>query len=107
MIYCVGFYYLLMQNRKMEILVMVCLMIGGMTDPFLFNTSLKNIGMLFLGAIIYQQVDFSTKTKIIFLPKFNSCLNKSHEFKISYGGYRKILTKRLAILFGIIALSVA
>lgn len=106
-IYFWGLYYILKQNRKMEMLIIVCLLLGGMTDPFLFNTSLKNIGLLFLGTVIYEKNCQSGKEKIVFLPRWNKYLNKVRELKIPYWKYEKILTMRLLVIIGVVALLAA
>ena len=91
----------------MEMLIIVCLLLGGMTDPFLFNTSLKNIGVLFLGTVIYEKVCHTGKEKIVFLPRWNSYLNKVRELKVPYWKYEKILTTRLMAIIGLIAFLLA
>lgn len=106
-LYAWGLYYFLKQKQKMELLIMVCLLLGGVTESFLFNTSLKNIGLLFLGTAVYEKTCRSEKNKIVLFPKLNRGLNKSLELKIPEWNDGKLLTMRLAITLGIIALPVA
>lgn len=44
---------LLRRNRNVEALVVVVLAICGLTEPFLYNTSFKNISFLYMGEALY------------------------------------------------------
>lgn len=37
------------EEKKMELAIIVCFLIAGITEPFLFNTSFKNLTLLFVG----------------------------------------------------------
>lgn len=49
-------YHLLKSDKYLEMLVIVSIAIGGLTEPFLFNTSFKNVAFLFGGAVLFGNV---------------------------------------------------
>ena len=46
--------YFLKRDKYMEILIITAIAIGGLTEPFLFNTSFKNIAFVFGGALLFE-----------------------------------------------------
>lgn len=59
---CAVFFYLiyvlLKQNRTLEALIVIILLVAGLTEPFLFNTSFKNIAFLYLGNMIFEKLSY-------------------------------------------------
>ena len=45
----------IMEDRRAEAVMMIVFLAAGITEPFLFNTSFKNITLLFLGELIYGE----------------------------------------------------
>lgn len=45
------------RQKTKEIVIIVCLLGAGYMEPLLFNTSFKNISLLFLGEILFRQKD--------------------------------------------------
>jgi hypothetical protein len=43
------------RQRTRELVILVCFLAAGWTEPLLFNTSFKNITLLFLGAFLFGQ----------------------------------------------------
>lgn len=43
------------RQRTRELVILVCFLGAGWTEPLLFNTSFKNITLLFLGALLFLQ----------------------------------------------------
>ncbi len=41
------------ENRRMELMIVLSFLIAGLTEQFLFNASIKNISILFLGEALY------------------------------------------------------
>jgi len=41
-------------KRNKELAIVVCFLIAGITEPFLFNTSFKNLSLFFLGAFVWK-----------------------------------------------------
>lgn len=55
----IGYFALLFYDtrgqRTRELVILVCFLGAGWTEPLLFNTSFKNITLLFLGALLFSQ----------------------------------------------------
>lgn len=55
----IGYFALLFydthKQRTREMVILVCFLGAGWTEPLLFNTSFKNITLLFLGALLFSQ----------------------------------------------------
>lgn len=55
---CVGYvmtvHCLVNRKRKMELVMTACFLIAGITEPFLFNTSFKNLTLLFIGEQLFE-----------------------------------------------------
>lgn len=47
-------HYYIKRKEKLELAVICALLIAGITEPFLFNTSFKNITLVFLGVWFYS-----------------------------------------------------
>lgn len=54
------------ENKGMELSILLAALLGGITEPFLFNTSFKNVGLLFFSELIFKE---DGKRKIGILPK--------------------------------------
>lgn len=46
-------YYFLKKDSYIEVLIMVAIVAGGLTEPFLFNTSFKNLGFVLGGTLLF------------------------------------------------------
>lgn len=55
-VYGVMMYKLIKEERKMEVFITSVFLIQGVLEPFLFNTSFKNITLFFLGAVLWEGV---------------------------------------------------
>ncbi len=57
----VGYFALLFydthRQRTRELVILVCFLGAGWTEPLLFNTSFKNVTLLFLGSLLFLQKD--------------------------------------------------
>lgn len=102
--YGVGLFLLLKQGRKLEVYIVLLLLIGGMSDPFLFNTSLKNIGLLFMGSAIYDGLYRKEGKRIMLLPTWHQFLNQYVEIRIPVWNVRNKLSGVQVFLVGIVAL---
>lgn len=63
------------KQKTRELVIIVCFLGAGWTEPLLFNTSFKNITLVFLGALLFMQKEdakeyclFPGKQKIIEMP---------------------------------------
>lgn len=54
----------LKQGKMTEIIVILTLLGAGLTEPFLFNASFKNIVFIFLGGLIYEKLQCRGEEKI-------------------------------------------
>lgn len=48
-------FYLTHKQKTRELVILVCFLGAGWTEPLLFNTSFKNITLIFLGAFLFMQ----------------------------------------------------
>ena len=57
----IGYFALLFydthKQRTMELVILVCFLGAGWTEPLLFNTSFKNVTLIFLGGLLFLQRD--------------------------------------------------
>ncbi len=45
------------ENRINELVVTLCLLLMGVTDPFLYNIGFKNMAFVFMGMVLYKYLD--------------------------------------------------
>lgn len=43
------------RQRTRELVILICFLGAGWTEPFLFNTSFKNVTLIFLGSLLFMQ----------------------------------------------------
>lgn len=55
--YFVLLFYDTHRQRTRELVILVCFLGAGWTEPLLFNTSFKNVTLLFLGSLLFLQKD--------------------------------------------------
>lgn len=65
------------EQKGAELCVMISCFAAGITEPFMFNTSFKNLSLLFMRDILFQE-DKETDLRLL------SGINRQHEF--SFGG---------------------
>ena len=57
-ILCIATMYMIYRYLKkddyLEALVILSIAVGGLTEPFLYNTSFKNLSFLFMGALLFE-----------------------------------------------------
>ena len=46
-------FYFLKKDKYLEVLIIAAILVGGLTEPFLFNTSFKNLAFLFGGTLLF------------------------------------------------------
>lgn len=63
------------EQKGTELSILLSTLLAGITEPFLFNTSFKNVGLLFFGEILFKD---NQKKKIGFL----TGLNQSREISL-------------------------
>lgn len=59
------------RKRKRELVLIACFAIAGITEPFLFNTSFKNLTLVFLGTMMFEslQGNNESKSEWVIVPK--------------------------------------
>ncbi len=55
------------KQRTRELVVLVCFFVAGWTEQLLFNTSFKNITLLFLGELLFLQKEGKAEYSLLFL----------------------------------------
>lgn len=74
------------QKKNIELAMICCFLIAGITEPFLFNTSFKNLTLLFIGEGLFQVLQEKEKRKRE-IAVFRNC---DRELLIPTGGLEKI-----------------
>lgn len=64
-------YRYLKADRYIETLIIITIAIGGVTEPFLYNTSFKNLSFLFMGALLFLNREDKRKRGWGLFPKWN------------------------------------
>lgn len=54
------------EKKYSEIAIIITCLLGGLTEPFLFNTSFKNISLLFMGMIIFPSLQLQKRNVLLF-----------------------------------------
>lgn len=118
---CLGTVYMIYHNVKkekyVESLIILTIVIGGLTEPFLYNTSFKNVGFLFMGVLLFSHGNQNRKKEefgcrywtkeISFLGKYNPVISWNLQPFVMWHERINFLIqgrkKRLAVWGGILA----
>lgn len=125
-IYLLTIIDMIRKDARTELTIMLSLLVAGISEPFLFNASFKNITILFVGKYLYectemnaQKLDNAVLTcKVRFLSGLNRNINLSlnwmnelrYKLRKLFKRYLKVLVISAAIAFvgcGIICAKVA
>lgn len=75
--------FILDSDDRVSLSIMLSLLIAGISEPFLFNTSFKNITVLFLGDCMFKKLegktDIMSEKKILLFSKFDRVLDLNIE----------------------------
>ncbi|MGN1159540.1 MAG: hypothetical protein ACI4SE_05020 [Lachnospiraceae bacterium] len=75
-------YRLLKEDKYLEVLITLIIAIGGLTEPFLYNTSFKNLSFLFLGAMLFEKKAEKKEYALVPIKAVQSLnMNMAFEFK--------------------------
>lgn len=75
------------EKKNRELAVIATLLIAGLSEPFLFNTSFKNISLLFMGGLLFAE----GKSKKGFLAgKLHLLKDNSKELEIPVNGFLSV-----------------
>ncbi len=58
-------YQLVKKAQYIEVLILLIISIGGLTEPFLYNTSFKNLSFVFIGEYIFRAVEGNEKYSLL------------------------------------------
>lgn len=72
--YCFLIRECIKHNKREELAIICAFLFAGLSEPFLFNSSIKNITVIFIGELLYEKLK---DQKVIFQPyaKMNKILN--------------------------------
>ena len=59
----------LKENKYLEALIILTIAVGGLTEPFLYNTSFKNLSFVFMGALLFGNKKNRKEKNLILLNK--------------------------------------
>lgn len=91
--YIFTIHYLIKSGQKIKLAIMVSLLIAGISEPFLFNTSFKNITVLFIGEWLFQYLKtFPGKKRFRLFSEFD------REYTINIGATRTIVRQYKLII---------
>lgn len=62
-------FYLTHKQKTRELVILVCFLGAGWTEPLLFNTSFKNITLIFLGALLFLQKEGAEEYSLFVIGK--------------------------------------
>ena len=62
------------KQKTRELVLIICLLGAGLTEPLLFNTSFKNVTLLFLGGLLFRQKE--NEAEYYLFPKWNRKLEE-------------------------------
>lgn len=79
------------KNRRKELAIMLSLLLAGISEPFLFNASFKNITVIFIGGYLFERSALiATNVKNSFLSRKLYFLHPySKSFRISMVGQKR------------------
>ncbi len=86
-IYLLWIKYIVKENKRPELAIMITFCFIGMSDPFLFNLSYKNLTFIFLGSWLYKAISKNAD-------RFPAILNK--EIQLIPAGSKKLALPELS-----------
>ena len=63
--YMFTIHHMVQKGLWKELAIMLSLLVAGVSEPFLFNASFKNITVLFIGSYLFEVAEYSGKTNAI------------------------------------------
>lgn len=66
---CIGYFmlinYQIRKNMKLELAITLAFCIGGIAEPYLFNSSFKNITLIFMGLMFYENISGKIESSVL------------------------------------------
>lgn len=72
----------LKENKYLEVLIILTIATGGLTEPFLYNTSFKNLSFVFMGALLFDNKKDCKESALTPLRRLHG-LNRKVEFNLT------------------------
>ena len=83
LVYLIVIHRYIKEKRNKELMIFVCFLVAGITEPFLFNTSFKNLTLFFIGDCLFNS--FKEKESYAIISKgdkaFHFSLEKIYSIK--------------------------
>ena len=100
---CVAYIMLIrhciVKRKYNELSIIITLVIAGVTEPFLFNTSFKNISALFMGKYLFELTESAVyKLRLPNLLKQNFCLCKAGQHTLFFGKTCNLYTRAKGLI---------
>lgn len=97
--------FFLKKDYRMELMVICTLLIGGLSEPYLFNTSIKNISVFLIGYFLFQQIRGEEKVTLGLIKnkvvEFN--LEPKCNFKVLWQNVNKRQIVTAFLLIGVVS----
>lgn len=91
-------YILMKKEDYVGVLIFLVIAVGGLTEPFLYNTSFKNLSVILMGEVLFEKISGNEKYKLF--AGLNKAKNFSEETirkvnaftkRVGKYGYKKVL----------------
>lgn len=79
------------EKKNVELAIIISYFIAGITEPLLFNTSFKNLTLVFIGALLFEKLEKYSGKEFAFIKE------KEFEFKIQ-ADYQQKMTELLQVV---------
>lgn len=66
-------YKYLKEEKYLEVLIILAIAVGGLTEPFLYNTSFKNLSFVFMGALLFGNKKRKKEWCLVPFKKLRNC----------------------------------
>lgn len=61
----------LKEGRRAELAIIISILVAGASEPFLFNTSFKNLSIIFMGSWLFQTLSEYNKSKVVSAERYS------------------------------------
>lgn len=61
----------LKEDKRAELAIIISILVAGASEPFLFNTSFKNLSIIFMGSWIFQTLSAYNKNEIMYMERYS------------------------------------
>lgn len=61
----------LKEDKRVELAIIISILVAGASEPFLFNTSFKNLSIIFMGSWLFQILSEHNTNEIMFIERYS------------------------------------